>query len=304
MRTAFINELIVQARLHPEVFLVVGDIGYSVIEPFREEFPERFLNAGVAEQNMAGVAAGLAAEGYHVFTYSIANFPTMRCLEQIRHDICYHDLPVTTVAVGAGMAYGNLGFSHHAIQDIGIMRAMPGLTVLSPADPGETTECVQWLVHHPGPSYLRLGKAGEPALHQVSGIDRGPLRILDGESMALVCTGSILRVVLEAAARLRQESMAVAVFSCPWLHPISTGFFDPIARYAKVFVVEEHLRAGGLGSLLQEHLPETTGVTTYSLPETVLGEVGTQDFLRHQAGLDAGAITTRIVQELSRAKPK
>ena len=141
MRTAFIQELIVQARIHPDIFLVVGDLGYSVIEPFAAEFPDRYLNAGVAEQNMTGVAAGLASEGWHVFTYSIANFPTLRCFEQIRNDIAYHKLPVTVVAVGAGLAYGSLGYSHHAVQDIAVMRTLPELTLLSPADPGETREC-------------------------------------------------------------------------------------------------------------------------------------------------------------------
>jgi transketolase len=136
MRTTFIQELIAQARKNPKIFLVVGDLGYSVIEPFAQEFPERFLNAGVAEQNMTGVAAGLASEGFHVFTYSIANFPTLRCLEQIRNDICYHNFPVTIVSVGAGMAYGNLGYSHHSVQDLAIMRTLPNLTLLSPADPG------------------------------------------------------------------------------------------------------------------------------------------------------------------------
>ena len=161
MRTAFIQQLILQARRNPRLFLVVGDLGFSVVEAFAQEFPDRFLNAGVAEQNMTGVAAGLGSEGYHVFTYSIANFSTIRCLEQIRNDICYHNLPVTVVAVGGGLAYGNLGYSHHAVQDIAIMRTLPNMTVLAPADPGETRECVDWLSANPGPSYLRIGKAGE-----------------------------------------------------------------------------------------------------------------------------------------------
>src|SRR6187431_2921481 len=118
MRNAFIEELSTLAEANDNIVLVVGDLGYSVVEPFAQRFPDRFLNAGVAEQNMTGLAAGLASEGYHVFTYSIANFPTLRCLEQIRNDVCYHVLPVTVVAVGAGLAYGNLGYSHHAVQDI------------------------------------------------------------------------------------------------------------------------------------------------------------------------------------------
>src|SRR5690242_12509930 len=127
MRTRFINQLADLARTHPNLFLLVADLGFSVVESFASEFPDRFMNVGVAEQNMTGIAAGLASEGFHVFTYSIANFPTLRCLEQIRNDVCYHRFPVTIVAVGAGLAYGNLGYSHHAVQDIGIMRSLPEL---------------------------------------------------------------------------------------------------------------------------------------------------------------------------------
>ena len=157
MRTAFINELIAQARIHPEIFLVVGDIGYGVMEPFAKEFPDRFLNAGVAEQNMTGVAAGLASEGYHVFTYSIANFPTFRCAKQIRNDIAYHRLPVTIVAVGGGLAYGNQGYSHHAVQDIALMRSFPGLLLACPGDPVETRDCVRFLCENPQPSLPAAG---------------------------------------------------------------------------------------------------------------------------------------------------
>ena len=138
MRTAFIEELIAQARIHPEVFLVVGDLGYGVVEPFAREFPERFLNAGVAEQNMTGIAAGLAREGYNVFTYSIANFPTLRCMEQIRYDVCYHEMSVKIVAVGGGYAYGPLGPSHHATEDLGMLRVIPNMVVAAPGDPVET----------------------------------------------------------------------------------------------------------------------------------------------------------------------
>ena len=214
MRTAFIQELILQARKNPKIFLVVGDLGFSVVEPFAKEFPDRFLNAGVAEQNMTGVAAGLASEGYHVFTYSIANFPTLRCLEQIRNDVCYHNLPVTVVSVGAGMAYGNLGYSHHAVQDLAIMRTLPNITVFSPADPGETRECVQWLSFNPRPSYLRIGKAGEPDLHSLRGIFDGPLRVCEGRpDAAIVATGSILKLALDFASEQAPEN-AQPFFLC------------------------------------------------------------------------------------------
>ena len=295
MRTAFINELIAQARQHSEIFLVVGDLGFSVVEPFAAEFPDRFLNAGVAEQNMTGVAAGLASEGYHVFTYSIANFPTLRCLEQIRNDIAYHRLPVTVVSVGAGFAYGNLGYSHHAVQDIGIIRTLPEMTILSPADPGEAREALQWLAENPCPSYLRLGKAGEPELHQMRGLAQSPLKILEGKSdCAIVTTGSILQVALAAARQLANEGISASVFSCPWLQPAGADFFQPLARYSRLLVVEEHIQAGGLASLLLERMPAGTKISSLSPSAAALNQVGSQDFLRRQAGINAEAIMAAI----------
>jgi len=295
MRTTFIQELLVQARQHPKIFLVVGDLGFSVVEPFAEEFPDRFLNVGVAEQNMTGVAAGLASEVYHVFTYSIANFPTLRCLEQIRNDVVYHRLPVTVVSVGAGFAYGNLGYSHHAVQDIGILRTLPELTILSPADPGETRECVQWLTDNPRPAYLRLGKASEPVLHETRGLTRAPLKILEGQSdCALVATGSILQVALEAAHKLANEGISVSVFSCPWLQSVTAEFFQPLAAFRRLTVLEEHVAAGGLASLLREHLTGGQKILSLAPSASALNQVGSQEFLRRRSGIDSEAVMAAV----------
>jgi transketolase len=298
MRTAFIQELIRQARSHPDLFLVVGDLGFSVVEPFAQEFPDRFLNAGVAEQNMTGVAAGLASEAYHVFTYSIANFPTLRCLEQIRNDVTYHGLPVTVVSVGSGVAYGNLGYSHHAVQDIGILRTLPELAILSPADPGETRECVRWLTENPRPSYLRLGKAGEPDLHSVRFLSAGPLEVVRGNGVcALVCTGAILKVALEAEQQLRARGVKVGVFSCPFLQPLAPEFFVALERFQRVISLEEHVSAGGLGTLLRERLPQTTSVTAMTIPPVVLREVGSRDYLWQLAGLTPSRVAAAVLDE-------
>ena len=295
MRTAFINALVDHARSNERIFLVVGDLGFSVVEAFAREFPDRFLNAGVAEQNMTGLAAGLASEGYHVFTYSIANFPTLRCLEQIRNDICYHDLPVTVVSVGAGMAYGNLGYSHHAVQDIAALRGLPNMTVLSPADPGETTSAIDWIASHPGPSYLRLGKAGEKLLTEREPIHKTPRKVLaqDG-AYAIVATGSILSEALDAAKSLINQGQLFDVFSCPWLAPVVAATFSELAGYKRVFVVEEHVRQGGLGEMIASYLSGCTVVENFSVPVETAGEVGSQDYLRARAGLDAKGLTTRI----------
>lgn len=288
MRTAFIQSLIEQARTNPRLFLVVGDLGYSVVEPFAAEFPDRFLNAGVAEQNMTGVAAGLAAEGFHVFTYSIANFPTLRCLEQIRNDICYHALPVTVVSVGSGLAYGNLGYSHHGVQDIAVMRCMPNITIACPADPDETRACVDLLVRHPGPSYLRLGKAGEPALHQVPIRAFTPVEVLRGDvPLALVATGSILSVALEAAGSLSETCGTPSVFSVPFLAPTISEAFSAIWRCRNILTIEEHVRSGGLGSMLREVAPDALTFRSLFIGEDAAGDVGSQSYLRHRNGLTA-----------------
>ena len=299
MRTTFIQELCLQARLHPEIFLVVGDLGYSVVEPFADEFPDRFLNAGIAEQNMTGVAAGLAAEGYHVFTYSIANFPTFRCLEQIRNDIAYHRLPVTVVSVGAGLAYGSLGYSHHAVQDIGILRQIPEMSILSPADPGEARACTQWLAAHPCPSYLRIGKAGEARLHETGELHAGPLELVPGTGdCAIVATGSVLKSALDALPALAEKGIMPAVYSLPMLQPLCAADLAPLARYRTVFSLEEHLLAGGLASLLRENLPEGVRLRAMALPDSVLGVVGGQKALWARAGLDASSVASCIEQSV------
>ena len=142
MRNSFINRLTEIAKVDKKIFLICGDLGYSVLEPFAEQFPDRFLNVGIAEQNMMHVATGLAFEGYNVFTYSIGNFPTLRCMEQIRYDICYHNANVKIVAVGSGYAYGPLGVSHHTTEDIAMLRALPGMIVTAPGDPVEAMSSV------------------------------------------------------------------------------------------------------------------------------------------------------------------
>jgi transketolase len=292
MRTAFINELILQARKNPKIFLVVGDLGFSVVEPFAEEFPDRYLNAGVAEQNMTTVAAGLASEGYHVFTYSIANFPTLRCFEQIRNDICYHNLSVTVVAVGGGVAYGNLGYSHHAVQDIATLRTLPNMTVFSPADPGETTECLRLALQNGRPSYLRLGKAGESKLHEKSGVHNGPLQILQGSTpVAFVATGSVLKSALDAAEILAKRGIETSVYSCPILSTEMSDGFKMLWRHKKIISIEEHGFAGGFGSFLKEICPANVEIQICAIPESNASLVGSQEFLRKQAGLDAESLT-------------
>lgn len=295
MRNAFIEELVALAAAHPQVALIVGDLGYSVIEPFADRFPERFINAGVAEQNMAGLAAGMASEGYHVFTYSIANFPTFRCAEQIRNDIDYQGLAVTTVAVGGGLGYGPLGYSHHAVQDYALMRVLPTTLLATPACPQEVRACMRYLVAHPQPSYLRLGKAGEPALHsQVPEVAPGRWLTLrhgleDGaERLALLATGAIAANVQQWA---EDPSLAhAAVHTLPlWGLAYKEGQAAQASGLDRLVTVEDHLVDGGFGSWVTEALQQQGGRMparhSLGLDASVCGLVGSQDTLNARGGL-------------------
>jgi len=285
MRNAFIEELVALAEANDHIALIVGDLGYSVIEPFADKFPDRFVNAGVAEQNMTGLAAGMASEGYHVFTYSIANFPTFRCAEQIRNDVDHHRLPVTVVAVGGGVAYGALGYSHHAIQDYALMRAMPNMVIAAPGDPLETRACLRWLVANPGPSYLRLGKAGEPCFHE-SVPDVAPGRWIlvhegDGD-MIMLSTGAAL-----GAAIARADGRAV--WSLPlWSMAAKADQPAQLARHGRVTTLEDHLADGGFGSWLTESVagtPAAACIEPITLSPEICDMVASQTTLNRVGGL-------------------
>ena len=290
MRNAFIEELVALATAHDHIALVVGDLGYSVIEPFADSFPERFINAGVAEQNMAGLAAGMASEGYHVFTYSIANFPTFRCAEQVRNDIAYQNLPVTTVAVGGGLAYGALGYSHHAVQDYALMRSMPGMLIAAPGDPYEVRACLRYLIANPQPSYLRLGKAGESIYHgSIPEVSPGrwlTVAAAEGDESAVhLSTGA----TLDLAMRLGRPG-GDAVCSLPLWGMFTKGAqAEQVARAQRVVTYEDHLADGGFGSWLMEALatnPELRQrVESRSLDPSVCGLVGSQAYLNALGGL-------------------
>jgi transketolase len=259
MRSAFIDELVTLAETRDNIALVVGDLGFSVIEPFADRFPDRFLNAGVAEQNMTGLAAGMASEGYHVFTYSIANFPTFRCAEQIRNDVDHHRLAVTVVAVGGGLAYGALGYSHHAVQDYALIRAMPNMLIAAPGDPFETRACLRYLVDHPQPSYLRLGKAGEPSFHtEMPQVAPGAwLPVRDGASdRVLLSTGAALGAAIAAA-----EGDGASVRSMPlWSMAAKREQAGQVAGVSALTTFEDHLVDGGFGSWMFEAIAGTPGL--------------------------------------------
>jgi transketolase len=294
MRNAFIDELVRQARVDERVTLVVGDLGYSVVEPFADEFPKRFFNSGVAEQNMMGLAAGMASEGRHVYVYSIANFPTFRCAEQIRNDVDYHKLPVTVVTVGGGLAYGALGYSHHAVQDYGLMRMMPNMLIASPGDPLEVRACMAYLAANPQPSYLRLGKAGEAHVHKdTPPVEPGcwtPVSVSSGapRRRAIVATGAALANAWQwvNAGRIDEYD----VYSLPlWGMASKPAQAEQVRRYEWLTTVEDHLVDCGFGSWMQEALMGEPSllprVAIKALDSRVAGMVAQQKTLNEAGGL-------------------
>lgn len=294
MRNAFIDELVKLASGNPAIVLIVGDLGYSVVEPFADRFPDRFINAGVAEQNMMGLAAGMASEGYQPFVYSIANFPLFRCAEQIRNDVDYHRLPVTIVSVGGGLAYGNLGYSHHAIQDYGFIRMLPNTLIAAPGDPMEVRACLRYLVANPQPAYLRLGKAGEPNFHQdVPEVAPGKwLELVAGtnadQGSTFLTTGATLSL---AHSWLASRIYAgYALHSMPlWSMMTKPEQAEIVAGWTSIVTVEDHLADAGFGSWLRESLEEKpqymSRVSVRALNPNVCGMVGAQGTLNALGGL-------------------
>ncbi len=295
MRNTFIKELIELAAVNDRIALVVGDLGFSVVEPFAERFPDRFINAGVAEQNMMGLAAGMASEGYHPFVYSIANFPTFRCAEQIRNDVAYHKLPVTVVTVGGGLAYGSLGYSHHAVQDYGLIRLMPNMLIASPGDPMEVRACLRYLVANPQPSYLRLGKNGEPNFHaEVPQVDPGKWIAVAPADAAqsgktLLTTGAPLAY---ASEWIKRDGLyrGYALYSMPlWSMATKPDQAAQVQGWSEVVTVEDHLQDGGFGSWMLEALCRDTSLMSRirlkALSPEVCGMVGRQEALNEAGGL-------------------
>jgi len=308
MRTAFVRSLIDSARADDRVFLLVGDVGYSLVEPFAQEFPDRFINIGVAEQNMIGIATGLAMSGKTVFAYSLANFPTLRCVEQIRNDICYHNANVKIVASGGGLAYGALGATHHVTEDIAIMRSLPNMTVIAPADPAESALATRAITKWAGPCYLRLAKTGDPLLHK-----RKPdfkigkaIMVRNGGDITLITTGGILKNAMLAAEQLKREGIHCRILSMPTLKPLDVkAVLAAATETGAIVTVEEHNIIGGLGSAVSEVLAEwdhpQIAFRRMGINDAFCSQVGSQEYLQKIHSLSVENIV-EIVESLKGVK--
>ena len=306
MRDAFTRALMREAAKDPKLTLVTGDLGFGVLKPFWETYPDQFVNAGIAEQGMTGLAAGLAMTGRTVLTYSIGNFPTLRCIEQIRNDCAYHSANVKVVCVGGGFVYGSLGMSHHATEDMAILRALPGVTVFTPGDPHEVEAIVPVMLNTPGTCYLRLGRGGEPYLHE------GPienytapkaLTLRAGKDVALLSAGGILTQTVGAAKLLEEQGVSAEVVSFPCLKPIDREKLVELSqRFKHIVTVEEHSIVGGFGSAVCEVIAEEGAncrVHRIGMEDVYSTIVGTQDYLRGEYRMDAKAICERTLSWLN-----
>jgi transketolase len=304
MRNALVRALLAAARTDSRLVLLTGDLGFKIFDAFATEFPGRFINVGVAEANLIGCAAGFALGGMRPVAYSIAPFATLRCLEQIRNDVCYPKLPVTIVGVGGGYSYGHNGPTHHALEDIAVMRVLSNMTVVCPGDPVETELAVAQAVNHDGPVYLRIGRAGDARVHELAPEFRigQAITVREGGDCTLISTGGILPVTMAAADVLRTAGIDCRVISMHTVKPLDDACLRASSRQtAAIFTVEEHSRIGGLGSAIAEWAV----ANEYPSPRLSFGTEdcfasvsGSQNYLRARNGLTAEHIAAAIAAKL------
>lgn len=306
MRDTFVKTLIDLAKKDKNIELITGDLGFGVLKPFWEELPDQFTNIGIAEQNMTTVAAGMALEGKTVFTYSIGNFPTLRCLEQIRNDCAYHNANVKIVCVGGGFVYGSLGMSHQATEDLAILRALPDVVVMAPADLVEDEEATKAIAAYQGTCYLRLGRGGEKRIHEsIDNFQIGKaIKVKDGEKAAIFSTGAIFEEVNKAYDLLREKGISPAVYTFPTVKPIDKEVIDQCSEEFDLIVTcEEHNIAGGFGSAVAEVMAEKrnrkAALLRIGINDTYATIVGNQQYLRDQYGLSAEKIAERIEEVIN-----
>lgn len=308
MRDRFIKRLTELCMSNPNLILITGDLGFGVLTNFEKQYPKQYINAGVAEQNMTGLATGLGLSGKTVFTYSIGNFCTLRCLEQIRNDACYHEANVTIVSVGGGFSYGQLGYSHHATEDISILRALPNIRVFCPGDFWETEEITSFVAESKGVNYIRLDKSSAGYIHREGEIFQvGKARTLhEGLDITIIATGGILGLAMKAAEDLLEEGISIRVLSMHTIKPIDKeAILKSAIETGGIITLEEHTVDGGLGSAVSEVLLDNNtfpkSFYRIGLRAGFTTIVGSQDFLRKSYGMDLNAIKSKI-KELTKSK--
>ena len=297
-----------EAEENEKIYLVVGDVGFSVIEKFQARFPKRYLNAGVAEQNMIGVAAGLAMAGKQVVVYSIIPFVMMRCFEQIRVDLCYQQLPVKVVGVGGGFSYATAAASHHALEDVALMRSLPGMTVIAPGSKFETEQLTPQLFTLTGPSYLRLGNNEElVAYPENTRVTIGKaIEIMPAHDYLIIATGNALDLGFKTCQKLRADGIDIGLISMPTIKPLDTQFLSQQQTIKGIFTIEEHNVIGGLGEavarFVAEQLTHKIIFKAFGVNDFYFHEAGSRAYLNEKAGLSVDAVSKEIVRYLENTK--
>ena len=305
MRDTFTRCLEAYAETHPELVLITGDLGFGVLFPYMKKFPDRFINAGIAEQAMMSMAAGMALEGKTVVVYSIGNFPTLRCLEQIRNCCAYHNANVKIVCVGAGFTYGALGMTHHATEDMSALRLLPGVKVYAPADAIETEAVMGPFLSEPGVAYLRIGRGGERHCHEsIENYQCGKaLEQCKGTDAYILTAGNILPSAIDAAKLLGEQGLSIGVASFPTVKPLDEAYLASVCEQTDlIFTLEEHTVMGGFGGAVCEYVCGKKGlrprVVRIGLNDTYCALVGNQTYLEHHFGLDAEGVAKRVLEEI------
>ncbi len=303
MRNAFADEITQLAAQDSRIVLLSGDIGNRLFDKFKSQFPNRFFNCGVAEANMATMAAGMAMCGLRPVTYTITPFNTTRCLEQIRDDICYHNVPVLVVGTGAGLSYASLGCTHHSCEDLSFLRSLPNMTVLAPADSMELRSLLRTVFSTNRPAYMRIGKTGEPLIHPAPPsleIGKG-LPLHSGKDLCLLTTGNMLSVAMEIAEKLK-ETLSIQVVSFPTVKPLDIELLSSLSQNFSFWVsLEEHSLIGGFGASLAEWMIDSAihhvRLLRFGTPDLFPERIGSQKYLRAQYGLQPESIIAKILKE-------
>jgi transketolase len=306
MRNAFADELTKLGDEDARIVMLSGDIGNRLFDKFKAKHPSRFFNCGVAEANMMGVAAGMAMNGLRPVAYTITPFVTTRCLEQIRTDVCYHEAPVTIVAVGAGLSYSGLGPTHHACEDISFLRSIPNMVVICPGDAFEVRAALRASMRQDRPVYIRMGKKGEPVVHAgpIENFQIGKaIPVSDGKDVCLLSTGNMLPQAIEAAHKLKEQGISAQVVSFHTVKPLDEAYLkEAFDRFTLVATIEEHSLIGGFGAAVSEWLTDSRttnqNFVRFGTPDAFFKKSGEQEYAREMLGLSAHQIAEKIIHAL------
>ncbi|MBR9691994.1 transketolase [Candidatus Woesearchaeota archaeon] len=306
MRNAFADELTKIGKENEKVVMLSADIGNRLFDNYKEKNPERFYNCGVAEQNTIGLAAGLAMSGFRPIAYTITPFITTRVYQQIRIDLCYNNVPVIVVGVGSGLSYSELGPTHHSTEDITIMRTLPNMTVLCPADANEARGALRAALKHDGPVYFRLGKKNEPLFHKdVPKFEIGkPIVMTQGEDVCILSVGNILPEAMDASKLLKEKGVSAQVVSFHTVKPLNKDFLKKtFSKFKIVATLEEHNLKGGFGSavaewLIDEEKDYNSKLVRFGVKDMFFTIIGKQPFARKYFNIDSVSIAKRIIKVL------